>query len=355
MKKKTGLLFILVLLLCGCICGCKGGEATPTPAGSATQKLTTEAQTDGEMTTPTPTTDPTPTGAEGITPTLAPEPVPTGAVTAEVLPEGAYLVRLTINPDVYFVVDESGKVLGIVAGNEDALDVMNNLEFTGSDIAVVVKEWTDACRQMGYDTAKMEMAVVGADEEEKAEISQLYTELREEHQAEGDAELAVLEEIPEFPTCELCGAAIYSDSKECLSCREVVETELYQCFCGANMRPGQDLCPVCHLYNMSGEYEAGWGPNGREDTSVHCIECDSTNVTYGAYPCVACKGTGIAICFQCGGSGIDYVTAADGGEGWYETCSNCFGKGTWPCQACSNHEPEYGFTCLDCGRTWSEE
>lgn len=312
-----------------------------------------------------------------------------------VVESNAYAIHMTINPDVYFIVDEQDEVIGVLPQNTDAEYVCLNLDFTNLSLETVLLEWVSKCEEMGYDINNMKLEVVTEKNELVEKVSHVYEELCDACGTTASREVRVSDTTVEMPTCKNCGELVFSSLDTCANCSYEPSEEYYQCFCGTYMEPDKDLCPSCHLYNSTGQYEDGWGPNGREifkcfcgeeidsnatycpychlnnatgeyevgwgpegevDTALHCIYCDSTNVIWGTRPCDSCGGTKQATCFQCGGSGTDYVTAA--GEttgGWYETCSNCNGTGKWECQKCKKHPPQPMYICKDCDGDWSVE
>lgn len=367
-------------------------------------------------------------------------------------PEGSYIVRVMINPDIIFLVGADDEVMAVLPQNKDAEYVYLTIELSGSKINDILKDWVSECSRAGYDVGDTKILVSGAEGEssvqpEKLEkIEKAYTEVCGELNitpapeavnaltAENKAEEIAPENIgvpvcpgcgipilsllnrceecgydktpelyrcfcgsimdPEAELCHVChlnnktgqyedgwgpegkiteikcfcGATLNSDNEYCPECHLNNKTGQYEqgwgpngrieevrCVCGAELVPGAEYCTECHLNNITGEYEEGWGPDGEIDTQLHCIYCDSVNVYIGRRKCGNCGGTGLMPCFQCGGSGTDYVTAADDSSGWYETCSNCHGSGMWTCQHCKKHPLPEIYICSDCDGDWSIE
>lgn len=308
---------------------------------------------------------------------------------------GYYTLNLKINPDVSFLVDEKNQVIGVVTNNDDARDVYNNITFSSYALDVVVNEWASQCEKMGFNTHMMEVGICGS-EEEISGFNEIWTQLKNDFNVFNGGDIQRIEEQAEIPVCEFCKKQLFDVYEVCPNCGHEVGYDVVVCFCGAKMATASKPCPICHLHNLTGEYEEGWGPEGREflycfcgstcdiNTGV-CPVCHMNNFT-GAYEngygnqevarcfcgstdvdwttgicrtchlnngtgeivpdpnCSYCHGTGRIdwvcpgcggdgakhpdTCFQCGGTGTDFVTPGSGdGPGWWETCSNCHGTG----------------------------
>ena len=185
-----------------------------------------------------------------------------------------YTLNIKINPDVSFMVDSENKVIGVVTNNDDARDVYNNLTFSSYDLDTVVREWTAQCTLMGFNTHKIEVGICGSDEE-IASFSDTWNQLKKEYKVFNAEDIQAIETQAELPTCEYCGAQIFDVYQTCPKCGHEVGYEVITCFCGAKLATTSKPCPVCHLDNLSGEYEEGWGPEGKEFLYCFCGEkCD---------------------------------------------------------------------------------
>ena len=188
--------------------------------------------------------------------------------------KGYYTLNVKINPDVSFLVDGK-QVVGVVTNNDDARDVYNNIDFSSYEVDVVVNEWAAQCEKMGFNTHKMEVGICGS-EEDIISFSDTWDQLKEDYQVSGAGDIQSIEEQAEMPVCEFCGKQLFDVYDLCPDCGHEVGYEVVVCFCGAKMATASRPCPVCHLNNLSGEYEEGWGPEGKNYLYCFCgNKCDS--------------------------------------------------------------------------------
>ena len=230
--------------------------------------------------------------------------------------KGYYTLNVKINPDVSFLVDGK-QVVGVVTNNDDARDVYNNIDFSSYDVDVVVNEWAAQCEKMGFNTHKMEVGICGS-EEDIISFSDTWDQLKEDYQVSDAGDIQSIEEQAEMPVCEFCGKQLFDVYDLCPDCGHEVGYEVVVCFCGAKMATASRPCPVCHLHNLTGEYDEGWGPEGKEFLycfcgstcdikSGICDVCHLNNIT-GAYEDgYTNPNFDPATCF-CGESFIDPVT-----------------------------------------------
>lgn len=188
---------------------------------------------------------------------------------------GYYTLNLKINPDVSFMVDENNQVIGIVTNNDDARDVYNNITFSSYDLDTAVNEWAAQCTKMGFNTHNMEVGICGSSENIES-FGDTWQQLKKEYKVFNADDIQSIDVQTEIPVCEFCGKQLFDVYEKCPDCGHEVGYEVITCFCGATMATASKPCPVCHLYNLTGEYEEGWGPEGK--TFLYCFcgaKCDS--------------------------------------------------------------------------------
>lgn len=185
---------------------------------------------------------------------------------------GYYTLNLKINPDVSFLVDEKNQVIGVVTNNDDARDVYNNITFSSYALDVVVNEWASQCEKMGFNTHMMEVGICGS-EEEISGFNEIWSQLKNDFNVFNGGDIQRIEEQAEIPVCEFCKKQLFDVYEVCPNCGHEVGYDVVVCFCGAKMATASKPCPICHLHNLTGEYEEGWGPEGRE--FLYCF-CGST-------------------------------------------------------------------------------
>ena len=199
-----------------------------------------------------------------------------GCGTAKTADSDYYTLNLKINPDVSFVVDDSNQVVGIVTNNDDARDVYNNIAFSSYDLDTVVNEWASLCTKMGFNTHNMEVGICGSDDNIEA-FNDTWKQLKIDYKVFNADDIKSIDAQAEIPVCEYCGKQLFDVYETCPDCGHEVGYEVFDCFCGAKMATDKKPCPVCHLDNLTGEYEEGYGSTS--SCRCFCGEADIDNAT----------------------------------------------------------------------------